>query len=60
MRDEVKARNQTSALFEFKLAHAQLNRLKLDNAMKKREEKLEKTFLGQDIVRNVRPWLSAD
>jgi hypothetical protein len=60
MRSDVAARSDRSPLFELKLAHAQLNRSKLNNAMKKRVDKLEKTFLGQDVVRGVGPWLTAD
>ena len=44
------------ALRELKMRHFRLNRLRLERAMEKREEKLDKEFLGRDVVDGVGPW----
>ncbi|MCF7959602.1 MAG: hypothetical protein K9M08_02570 [Pirellula sp.] len=44
-----------SELAKIKRCHVRLNRDSLDRAMKKQEEKMEKTFLGEKIVEGVRP-----
>ena len=45
-----------SELARIKRCHVRLNRDSLDRAMKKQEEKMEKTFLGEKIVEGVGPW----
>ena len=56
MSECVQAANDTSAFFELKLSHAQLNRSKLKRAMEKRADKLDKNFLDRKIVAGVGPW----
>ena len=45
-----------SELARLKWCHFQLNLDSLDREMKKRDDKMEKTFLGQRIVEGVGPW----
>jgi hypothetical protein len=59
MRQDIEERNDRRAFFESKLSHVRLNRSKLEQAMKKRPEKLEGKFLGHDIVEGIGPWLKA-
>ncbi|MCY2979288.1 MAG: hypothetical protein NTU79_11545 [Planctomycetota bacterium] len=49
-------REDPSELARIKRCHVRLNRDSLDRAMKKQEEKMEKTFLGEKIVEGVGPW----
>ena len=60
MQSEITGRQVQDGLFNLKLAHAGLNHSAIKSAMDKRPEKLEKTFLGQDIVRGIGPWVVAD
>lgn len=53
---DIEERNDNSAFFGRKISHMRLNRSRLQRAMKKRLEKLDKTFLGGDIVDGVGPW----
>ena len=45
-----------SDLARLKRCHFLLNRDSLDREMKKREDKLDKTFLGERIVEGIGPW----
>ncbi len=44
------------AFFSLKMAHAQVNWDNLSGAMKKREKKLDKQFLGRRIFEGLGPW----
>jgi hypothetical protein len=53
---DIEERNDKGVFFERKISHMRLNRSKLQQAMKKRLDKLDKTFLGSDIVDGIGPW----
>jgi hypothetical protein len=59
MRQDIEERNDRPAFFKNKLSSVRLNRSKLEQAMKKRPEKLDGKFLGHDIVEGIGPWLKA-
>jgi hypothetical protein len=43
--------------YAFRGLHFRLNRSKLEHAMEKREDKLDRQFLGQDRVEGAGPWI---
>ena len=56
MNQDIKAAQKSDDFFEFKMIHYRLNREKLKNALKKREDKLDKDFLDRQIFAGVGPW----
>ena len=46
----------SAELVRLKVAHNKLNRSNLKRALKKRDDKLEKTFLGRSTVAGIGPW----
>jgi hypothetical protein len=56
MREDVEARNSSGSVLELKLAHVQLNRAELKQAMEKRLDKADEKFLDDDIVNGIGPW----
>lgn len=56
MNQDIKAAQKSDDFFKFKMIHYRLNREKLKNALKKREDKLDKDFLDRQIFAGVGPW----
>jgi hypothetical protein len=56
MRKDVQAAMDTSAFFNLKLSHVELNRSKLKWAMEKRTDKIDQNFLDRKIAEGVGPW----
>lgn len=56
MQQEIQLANDSSDFFKLKLSHAQLNLPKLEQAMKKRIDKLDKKLFDQDICLGIGPW----
>ena len=54
--DIVEAAQESDDFFKLKMAHARLNQGKLENALKKREDKLDKNFLDRRLFEGVGPW----
>ena len=50
------AAQESDDFFKLKMIHYRLNRGKLENALKKREDKLDKNFLDRRIFAGVGPW----
>jgi hypothetical protein len=59
MDDDCDELNPSNRLGKRRLAHVRLNRHSIERAARKREEKLDKRFLGRDIVESVGPWRAA-
>jgi hypothetical protein len=47
---------QEDNFFKLKMSHAAINRPELKRGMEKREEKLDKEFVGRKIATGVGPW----
>ena len=56
MKQDVEAAQESDDFFKLKMIHARLNQGKLENALKKREDKLDKNFLDRRIFAGVGPW----
>jgi len=56
IRKDVKAQIESGSFFDLKLAHAELNRAALKQAMEKRMDRFDKKFLDHDIVDGIGPW----
>lgn len=56
MNQDIETAQESDDFFKLKMIHYQLNRGKLENALKKREDKLDKNFLDRRIFAGVGPW----
>ena len=56
MNQDIEAAQESDDFFKLKMIHAGLNQGKLENALKKREDKLDKNFLDRRIFAGVGPW----
>ena len=56
MNQDIEAAQESDDFFKLKMAHARLNQGKLENALKKREDKLDKNFLDRRLFGGVGPW----
>ena len=56
MNQDIKAAQEADDFFKLKMIHARLNQGKLENALKKRQDKLDKDFLDRQIFAGVGPW----
>ncbi len=56
MNQDIEAAQESDDFFKLKVIHAGLNQGKLENALKKREDKLDKNFLDRRIFAGVGPW----
>ena len=56
MNQDIEAAQESDDFFKLKMIHARLNQRKLENALKKREDKLDKNFLDRRIFEGVGPW----
>lgn len=56
MNQDIEAAQESDDFFKLKMAHARLNQGKLENALKKREDKLDKNFLDRRLFEGVGPW----
>ena len=56
MNQDIEAAQESDDFFKLKMIHYRLNRGKLENALKKREDKLDKNFLDRRIFAGVGPW----
>jgi hypothetical protein len=56
IRQEMPSASNPDGSFSLKTAHAQANLASLRRRMKKREDKLDKHFLGQKIFQGFGPW----
>lgn len=54
---EVKAADDLTDLFRFKMSYAEINLSALKKAIERNEEKLDKEFLGRKIGKSVAPWV---
>lgn len=57
MKEEVATVENTGDLFLLKMTHARLNHSEVLRSMKKRDEKLEKEFIGRTVVEGIGPWV---
>lgn len=53
---EILAREDTSPLYKLKLTHFQINRSKLERAIEKRVEKLDKKLFDREVFAGLGPW----
>ena len=56
MNQDIKAAQESDDFFKLKMIHARLNQRRLENALKKREDKLDKNFLDRRVFEGVGPW----
>ncbi|MCE2449082.1 MAG: hypothetical protein J4F35_12040 [Candidatus Latescibacteria bacterium] len=56
MNQDIEAAQESDDFFKLKMIHARLNQGKLENALKKREDKLDKNFLDRRVFEGVGPW----
>ena len=56
MNQDVEAAQESDDFFKLKMIHYRLNRGKLENALKKREDKLDENFLDRRIFAGLGPW----
>ena len=56
MNQDIEAAQESDDFFKLKMIHARLNQRKLENALKKREDKLDKNFLDRRVFEGVGPW----
>ncbi len=56
MKDDIQRFDDKSELFDLKIKHVELNNAELKRAMKKKLDKLDKTFLGLDMAEGIGPW----
>jgi hypothetical protein len=56
MWEDVRAQINTDAFFDRKIRHVRLNRSRLERAMAKKLETLDRTFLGHETVNGIGPW----
>ena len=56
MNQDIEAAQESDDFFKLKRIHYRLNRGKLENALKKREDKLDKNFLDRRIFAGLGPW----
>ena len=56
MNQDIKAAQEADDFFKLKMIHARLNQGKLENALKKREDKLDENFLDRRIFAGLGPW----
>ena len=56
MNQDIEAAQEADDFFKLKMIHYRLNRGKLENALKKREDKLDENFLDRRIFAGLGPW----
>ncbi|MDE0330375.1 MAG: hypothetical protein OXL41_00750 [Nitrospinae bacterium] len=56
MNQDIEAVQESDDFFKPKMIHARLNQGKLENALKKSENKLDKNFLDRQIFAGLGPW----
>ena len=56
MNQDIETEQASDDFFKLKMIHVGLNQGKLENALKKREDKLDKNFLDRQIFAGVGPW----
>ena len=56
MNQDIETAQESDDFFKLKMIHYRLNRGKLENALKKREDKLDKNFLDRRIFAGLGPW----
>ena len=56
MYQDIEAAQESDDFFKLKMIHAELNQGKLENALKKREDQLDKNFLDRRIFAGLGPW----
>ena len=56
MNQDIETAQESDDFFKLKMIHYRLNRGKLENALKKREDKLDENFLDRRIFAGLGPW----